>query len=162
MDAEQALERWRHLGGSVLKSTVGLLLALVLGVFAYIAHSSYTARAGADNSAASPTPVLDSPLKAESSPSSAADASDRGNETTEQGHPASTGGISAPANDSIKPNPPNGMTFGGSGHFQLYRQGDITWRLNTNTGETCIAFATSAEWKQARVRRAACPKPGRS
>src|ERR1035438_628921 len=35
---------------------------------------------------------------------------------------------SAPASDTIARNPPNGMLFTGSGKYQLYRQGDITWR----------------------------------
>jgi hypothetical protein len=69
-----------------------------------------------------------------------------------------TGGEAAtpPANDSIPRNPPNGMTFAGAGKFQLYRQGDITWRLNTDTGEACILFATDAEWRQPRVYQHGC------
>ena len=62
----------------------------------------------------------------------------------------------APATDTIAPNPPNGLAFGGAGHFQVYRQGDITWRLDTETGATCVLFATDAEWHQPRIRRAAC------
>ncbi len=61
-----------------------------------------------------------------------------------------------PPTDSIDPNPPNGIRFAGSGRYQLYRQGNITWRLDTNTGYTCIIFATDEEWKQARVLRNAC------
>lgn len=61
-----------------------------------------------------------------------------------------------PATDSISPNPPNGMVFAGTGKYQLYRQGNITWRLNTETGESCIAFATDEEWKKDKVLRAGC------
>lgn len=61
-----------------------------------------------------------------------------------------------PASDSIPRNPPNGMTFAGTGKYQLYRQGDITWRLNTDTGEACILFATDAEWRQPRVYQHGC------
>jgi hypothetical protein len=56
-----------------------------------------------------------------------------------------------PASDTIRRNPPNGQLFAGSGRFQLYRQGDITWRVDTQTGHACILFATDAQWSQARV-----------
>jgi hypothetical protein len=64
----------------------------------------------------------------------------------------------APASDTISPNPPNGMTFSGTGRYQLYRQGDITWRLDTNTGQSCVLFATDEQWKKPRVYRAGCGK----
>jgi hypothetical protein len=63
---------------------------------------------------------------------------------------------SAPATDTISPNPPNGMAFSGTGKYQLYRQGNITWRLNTETGKSCIIFATEEEWKKDKVLRAGC------
>ena len=56
----------------------------------------------------------------------------------------------------MSPNPPNGMLFGGSGRFQLYRQGNLTWRLDTETGKTCIIFATNEEWKKPQVYRTGC------
>lgn len=65
---------------------------------------------------------------------------------------------SAPPGDTISPNPPNGMVFSGSGRYQFYRQGNITWRLNTDTGRTCIIFATEEEWKKPQVYRAGCGK----
>jgi len=64
----------------------------------------------------------------------------------------------APASDTISPNPPNGMTFSGSGRYQLYRQGNITWRLDTETGKSCVIFATDEEWRKPRVYRAGCGK----
>jgi hypothetical protein len=60
------------------------------------------------------------------------------------------------AGDTISPNPPNGMVFAGKGKYQLYRQGDLTWRLNTESGQTCIIFATDDEWKKPKVSRAGC------
>ncbi len=60
------------------------------------------------------------------------------------------------AGDSISPNPPNGMAFSGKGKYQLYRQGNLTWRLNTETGQSCIIFATDDEWKKPKVYRAGC------
>jgi hypothetical protein len=61
-------------------------------------------------------------------------------------HPAAI-----PASDTISRNPPNGQIFAASGRFELYRQGDITWRVDTQTGHACILFATDAQWSQARV-----------
>ncbi|WP_213803504.1 hypothetical protein [Granulicella sp. dw_53] len=72
--------------------------------------------------------------------------------------PESANAATPPANDTINPNPPNGMVFSGTGHFQLYRQGNITWRLNTDTGQSCVLFATDEEWKKPRVLHAACGK----
>ncbi|MDE1155709.1 MAG: hypothetical protein PW735_08250 [Acidobacteriaceae bacterium] len=62
--------------------------------------------------------------------------------------PAQTNALppAAPAQDTLQPNSPNGMAFGGTGKYQWYRQGDITWRINTLTGSSCIAFATMEEW----------------
>jgi cytoskeletal protein RodZ len=67
------------------------------------------------------------------------------------------GSVSAPpATDSIPRIPPNGMVFAGTGKYQLYRQGDITWRLNTDTGQSCILFATDREWRNPRVFQHGC------
>jgi len=55
---------------------------------------------------------------------------------------------SLPVSDTIAPNPPNGLAFGGTGKFQWYRQGNLTWRVNTASGSTCIAFATMEEWQK--------------
>ena len=75
-------------------------------------------------------------------------------QTTQPG----TNAQAPPPTDTIQPNPPNGMVFSGTGHFQLYRQGNLTWRLNTDTGQSCILFATDEEWKKPRVWRAGCGK----
>lgn len=68
--------------------------------------------------------------------------------------------MSPPTGDSIPRNPPNGLAFAGSGKFQLYRQGDITWRLDTQTGNACILFATDAQWRRSRVYQAGCGTHG--
>jgi hypothetical protein len=65
-----------------------------------------------------------------------------------------------PGGDTIPRNPPNGLAFAGSGKFQLYRQGDITWRLNTQTGDACILFATDMQWRHARVYQSGCGTRG--
>lgn len=64
--------------------------------------------------------------------------------------------LTPPATDSIPRNPSNGMIFAGTGKYQIYRQGDITWRLNTDTGKACILFATNDEWRKPRVFQHGC------
>jgi hypothetical protein len=76
-----------------------------------------------------------------------------GLQVTQTGQPAQE---TAPAEDTINPNPTNGMVFAGRGKYQVYRQGNITWRLNTETGQTCVLFATDEEWKKPRVYHAGC------
>jgi hypothetical protein len=61
-----------------------------------------------------------------------------------------------PAGDSIAPNPPNGMVFTGTGKYQWYRQGDITWRVDSGNGAYCIAFATMEQWAKPIVYRNGC------
>lgn len=66
------------------------------------------------------------------------------------------GAVKPPASDTILRNPPNGTIFAGSGKYQLYRQGDITWRLNTDTGDACVLFATDAQWRKQQVYNHGC------
>ena len=70
--------------------------------------------------------------------------------------PIQTQGEAGSGQYRISANPPNGTVFAGRGKYQLYRQGDLTWRLNTETGQTCIIFATDDEWRKPRVYRAGC------
>ena len=74
-------------------------------------------------------------------------------QVTQTGQPAHE---AVPAGDTISPNPTNGMVFAGRGKYQVYRQGNITWRLNTETGQSCVLFATDEEWKKPRVYHAGC------
>ena len=74
-------------------------------------------------------------------------------QVTQSGQPAQE---TIPAGDTISPNPANGMAFAGRGKYQVYRQGNITWRLNTETGQSCVLFATDEEWKKPRVYHAGC------
>jgi hypothetical protein len=64
--------------------------------------------------------------------------------------------ITLPAVQTISRNPPNGLVVAGTGKFQLYRQGDITWRMNTETGEACVLFATEAMWRRSLVYEHGC------
>lgn len=64
---------------------------------------------------------------------------------------------SVPATDSQAPDAPNGVAFSGSGRFQIYRQGNLTWRVNTDDGSSCILFATNEEWRKPIVYNHGCP-----
>jgi hypothetical protein len=63
-----------------------------------------------------------------------------------------------PASDSLSPDPPNGVIFSGKGSYQWYRQGNLTWRLNTKTGASCVAFATLDEWQNPIVAHHGCSR----
>jgi hypothetical protein len=63
-----------------------------------------------------------------------------------------------PAGDSQSPNAPNGAIFTGSGAYQWYRQGNLTWRVDSRTGRSCIVFATDEEWRKERVLSHGCGK----
>ncbi len=148
----------------MLRTVLIGLGVLVLCVFAYVGYNSYAVgrhAAGDDvytgaavNSSTEAKPAADG---SSAFPATATTGAGQGGnaEVTAQGAPMA-GGVAAPATDSIMPNPPNGETFGGSGHYQLYRQGDLTWRLNTDTGDTCVIFATDEEWHKPKVYKAGC------
>jgi hypothetical protein len=155
-----------------------MLVAVLLGVL-YFGYGSYSAkRAGASGDVYSndstsgrlkPSTNTDSSDTSSSQPvSSAAPESSkpvtyppateqaaRSSDTSSTASPGSSG-ATMPATDSISPNPPNGEVFAGTGKYQLYRQGNLTWRLNTDTGQTCIIFATDEEWKKPKVKQAGC------
>ena len=61
-----------------------------------------------------------------------------------------------PAAETISRNPPNGLVAAGTGRFQLYRQGDLTFRLNTESGESCVLFASEAMWRNPLVYEHGC------
>jgi hypothetical protein len=71
-------------------------------------------------------------------------------------HVQPQGAIAVPPGDTIQRNPPVGLAYAGSGKYQLYRQGDVTWRFNTDTGQACILFATDPLWSKARVYAHGC------
>ncbi len=164
-------------GAGMLRGVLVGLLILVLVVFAYVGYSGYatgrSAGAGdvyADGMAsgrpkndgrAEPAgakfPATSMPAMPTTGESSGGEANGGGSNgmVTQGGAPAASTGM-AVVTDSIAPNPPNGMTFGGSGHYQLYRQGELTWRLNTDTGVTCVIFATDEEWRKPKVYKAGC------
>jgi hypothetical protein len=143
-----------------------LVLVVVVGLFAYFGYNSYDAkRAGLNGDV-----FLNDPSggKTKLEPVSPAGSTSGGQSVV---YPAPAGqaiqtvpvtpetlqnGAETTQGDTISANPPNGTVFAGSGRYQLYRQGDLTWRLNTETGQTCIIFATDDEWRKPKVYRAGC------
>jgi len=61
-----------------------------------------------------------------------------------------------PPADTQAPNSPNGIRIPGKGRFQLYRQGDLTFRVDTRTGQTCVLFATYEQWSNPEVYSHGC------
>ena len=147
----------------MLKTVLIGLSVVVLGVFLYVGYNSYAVgrHAAGDGvyTGAAITPTSETKVSAGTStfPSTPVTGTEGSGspEVTAQGAPVAAG-MTPPASDSVAANPPNGMTFGGSGHYQLYRQGDLTWRLNTDTGDTCVIFATDEEWHKPKVYKAGC------
>lgn len=137
-----------------------IVLLLVVGLFLYLGYTSYDSkRAGVSGDVypvtgkAKAEPVVTTPAPGQTeanAPSAAGPQTMPGTPETAQS------GISD--GDTVNPNPPNRMLFAGSGRYQLYRQGNITWRLDTATGKTCIVFATDEEWKKPKVYRNGCGK----
>lgn len=61
-----------------------------------------------------------------------------------------------PVMDSVSPNPRNDVHFRGAGSFEWYREGNITWRVDTTTGHSCIVYATMEEWRKQIVMSHGC------
>lgn len=79
----------------------------------------------------------------------ATDNPDAQNDQSRAPLPGSQNGVyTLPAADTISRNPPNQTVIAGTGRFALYRQGDITWRMDTETGRACVLFATEAMWRR--------------
>ncbi len=140
-----------------------IVLVLAVALFVYLGYNSYDARrAGANGdvfSSSSSVDSMDSMGKTKADPSDAGSGSRQTIVSPPQSsQPAQTApSADTPAGgDSISPNPPDGKVFSGGGKYQVYRQGNLTWRLNTDTGQSCILFATEEEWKKPKVYRAGC------
>jgi hypothetical protein len=138
-----------------MQKKIFAMIAAVLGlaVAAYYFHSTSRTRAMNSgnvivNEQASDTsaPLPDTAAAPTAAPTPAA---------TGTGAPASTpdskSASPAPATtESVPLNriPPNGMAYKGTGKFLIYRQGDLTWRLDSSTGNACVIFATNAQWSK--------------
>ena len=164
------------------KRVIILVVVLVVGIFAYVSYNRYDARrAGVSGEVFSNDPQLARAKMDSVSRAATESTGSSGGETivyppaaTAQPVPAAAAAPAStpsalqvaqtgkpaletpPGGDTISPNPTNGMVFAGKGKYQVYRQGNITWRLNTETGQSCVLFATDEEWKKPRVYRAGC------
>jgi hypothetical protein len=61
-----------------------------------------------------------------------------------------------PTRDTLPANAPNELHFSGSGTYQWYRQGNLTYRVDTASGRSCIAYATMEEWRKPIVSSHGC------
>jgi len=149
---------------TMAKKILGLLVVLFVGYLLYLGYVRYKESSGADSGAIhnadgsthtasnndnsddeAPAPKI-RPRVSYNQPSAA----------TPYAQQPATQTMIAPATDSISPNPTNGMAFTGTGKFQVYRQGDLTWRVDTESGRTCIVFATLEEWRKPIVYQHGC------
>jgi len=64
--------------------------------------------------------------------------------------------VTLPAAETLSRNPPNRTILAGTGRFELYRQGDITWRMDTASGQACVLLATEAMWRKPLVYEHGC------
>jgi hypothetical protein len=124
-----------------------LLVLIVCIVVAYFVYQMYKSSHPADGDLAvdqKSSSVTGNSIPSEPMVSSSAGASSNG--------PASD----APKSDSMPVQPPAGKAYAGSGHLELYRQGNITYQYNTDSGETCVMYASLREWRNPIVYRNAC------
>ena len=154
----------------LLKRAIFGVLALVAGVFVYILYNTYdsgrVSRAGlgeavsAGNAAPSESRTRTQPAESAAAEPGAAmtepQTAGSAGPLVSKPQTAPGGDVPRSEGDSLHAQPPNGMTFAGKGPYQLYRQGELTWRLNTETGATCVIFASQAQWRRPEVYRSGC------
>jgi cytoskeletal protein RodZ len=137
---------------------VAVIFVLILGYYAWVRWKQARAESSGDVQLVQDSSSGDSNTKVvmdKDEVERLRDAADKPASTTVT-QPATASPASIPATDSVPPNPPNGARFTGTGRYQLYRQGDLTWRLDTDSGRTCIIFATDDEWRKPRVYSHGC------
>jgi hypothetical protein len=61
-----------------------------------------------------------------------------------------------PAANALNPHPPSGFVTPATQKFALYRQGDLTYRLNTQSGQACVLFASEDLWRKPLVYQHGC------
>jgi len=159
----------------MLKKVVVLIIALIVVIGGYTWWKNRQAQKGiADGDVSGlPSDTKSSVSESEqSSPSTPAPdnsgtvyakKTDPAPATTAPAVPVASNGSSSSSSSSgdggsytLPSNSPNGMAFAGKGEYQWYRQGNITYRLNTKTGSSCIAYATMEEWRKPIVLEHGC------
>ena len=156
--------------GKMERRVLYFVLLLVVGLFLFVGYNSYDTKHGAAAGKANSKDPATVVLKTEPVVTTPATESTVDPPTSLPAVPsvATTPAISENAQNNAQQakdraaggdlKPPSGSLFSGVGRYQLYRQGDITWRLDTETGKTCIVFATDEEWTKPRVFHNGCAK----
>jgi len=161
--------RW-YLGSDMGKKLVGIIIIVLIAAAAWYAYRRHASQVGDGSIRFDDTSALTDESKPAPSDSSSivttpSDTTKRNivQPTTNVQSPMTSSitsavapAATAPATDSISANPTNGMAFTGSGKYQVYRQGNLTWRVDTETGRTCILFATMEEWRKPIVYQHGC------
>ena len=142
-----------------------LILASAAAGWSYYAHH----RAGAfGDGAVFATPgaaaqedaaVGDDAAAAGPSPADTASRSETASQALPSGSPSTEFPVrETPAGDTLASISATGPGFAGATKFQWYREGNLTWRLNTENGAACVAFATLEEWRKPIVYGHGCSK----
>jgi len=126
--------------------------ALVLGAL-WFAHWSKIRALNSGEVHLRPQPQSTTPAQPASPPTDATNQSQElalnGADTSSlSGSQAQSNIAALPSSETLPLTPPSGIVTAGSGRFQLYRQGDLTFRLNTDTGQACVLFATEIQWRK--------------
>lgn len=131
------------------KKIFGMIAAFVgLGIAAYYIHSTSGQRAMNNGNVvvvSQPTP------DASTSPDSTAQPQQPATGADAAANSAAQTPVATPVAIPLNRIPPNGAVFKGTGQFVIYREGDITWRLDSATGNACVIFATNAQWSKPNV-----------
>ena len=133
------------------KQIFGMIAAFVgLAIAAYYVHSTSGTRAMNNGNVVVSQQPADAPL-----PPSLANPATFGTGTpgdaTTPATPDSQAPAATPVAIPLNRTPPNGMAYKGTGKFLIYRQGDLTWRLDSETGNACVLFATNTQWSKSNV-----------
>lgn len=138
--------RW-YLWESMGKRIIGILAAILVAYLLYLGYQRYMLSRQSESGAIhSDDPVVRS--TPDSSSDDAPAVKPRAAVPVTPAPAPVTSTLTTPATDSIAPNPTNGTTYAGTGKFQVYRQGNLTWRVDTDSGASCILFATMEEWRK--------------
>ena len=142
-----------------------IMVVVIVGVAGYMHWSKTRALnsgavhvrqqpADAAKPAAPDTASVGQPTQSADQSAGAADAQSDQSQAQPQGAQSSV--YTLPASDTISRNPPDRTILAGAGRYELYRQGDITWRMDTATGQACVLFATEAMWRRMLVYQHGC------
>jgi hypothetical protein len=141
----------------MLVPVLGLVALIVVGYFAYEMFKSGHADDGYNSTASeSDTTTQKHPVTGTAAPTISS-TSGSGNQVTSPTNPSTVeAAADAPASDSQPVQPPEGKAYAGSGHLELYRQGNVTYQYNTDNGANCVMYASLREWRNPLVYRHAC------